>query len=335
MKPTVDVIVPCFNYGSYLESCVESVLSQEDVTVCVIIMDDASTDNTEVIGRRLAKRPGVEYRRHVVNRGHIATYNEALTQVTGDYCMVLSADDMLTPGALRRATALMEAEPMVGLVYGRDIPFQNEAPVRIAPAFAPGKRIVGYIEFLREACALGHTGIQAPTALVRTSLHREIGGYDPELPHTADTEIWLRMASASMVAQLEADQAYRRVHASNMSLGFTPLQRLAEQVRAFELHFELQQPLSKELASLQDKVRRTIAEAAVWNAARVFELGDGSRCDEFLAFARSLSPGIQSWEAWRRLQWKRRIGTTAWSVINPLVNRARRIAQPAASRGLT
>src|SRR5215472_24892 len=125
----VDVIVPCYNYGDLLEACVTSVLSQQEVEVRVLIMDDASTDTTPEVGRCLAARePRVEYRRHDVNHGHIATYNEALDNVTGDYCMILSADDMLTPGALMRATHLMDAHPEVGLTYGRDITFRHTPP---------------------------------------------------------------------------------------------------------------------------------------------------------------------------------------------------------------
>src|SRR5438067_328538 len=103
----VDVIVPCYNYGHLLEDCIRSVLSQQDVDVRILLMDDASTDETESIGRRLAADRRVEYRRHRVNRGHIATYNEALACLTGDYCLILSADDLLTPGALMRAARLM------------------------------------------------------------------------------------------------------------------------------------------------------------------------------------------------------------------------------------
>src|SRR5207237_1688577 len=85
----VDVIVPCYNYGNMLRACVRSVLDQEDADVRVIVMDDASTDSTEAVGRRLAAEdPRVEYRRHATNCGHIATYNEALADVTADYCMI-------------------------------------------------------------------------------------------------------------------------------------------------------------------------------------------------------------------------------------------------------
>src|SRR5271166_3335342 len=106
----VDIVVPCYNYGRYLRACVRSVLTQEGVDVRVLILDDCSLDNTEEVGRQLAMEdPRVEFRRHAANRGHIATYNEGLLEwASGDYCLLLSADDMLTPGALSRATKLMD-----------------------------------------------------------------------------------------------------------------------------------------------------------------------------------------------------------------------------------
>src|SRR6185295_2026836 len=103
--------------------------TQEEVEVRVIIMDDASSDSTEAVGTRLAAGdPRVEYCRHTVNVGNIRTYNEALGYLTGDYCMILSADDLLTPGSLARATRVMDAHPAIGLAYGRDITFTHAPP---------------------------------------------------------------------------------------------------------------------------------------------------------------------------------------------------------------
>ena len=323
--PTVDVIVPCYNYGHLLADCVRSVLNQEGVVVRVLVMDDASTDGTEAVGRKLAEDARVEYRRHAANRGHIATYNEALAMVTADYCVVLSADDMLTPGSLARAARVMDADKRIGVVYGRDIPFRDGSPLKLPKTGNAAPRLYQYEEFLRAACSLGHTGIQSPTVVVRTALHRQIGDYLPELPHSGDTEIWLRMAAASVVAAVDADQAYRRLHAANMSITYTPLQRLAEQVRAFDIHFN--RPMATDLAPLRAVARRTIAEAAVWSAAHAFDRGDLAVCDGFLGFALETAPGINAWGPCRRVQWKRRVGRSAWRMISPLLEGARRITQ--------
>jgi glycosyltransferase involved in cell wall biosynthesis len=316
----VDVIVPCYNYGEMLEACVRSVLDQHDVDVRVLVMDDGSTDSTEHVGRRLAAAdPRVEYRRHAVNHGHIATYNEALELVTGDYCMVLSADDLLTPGALVRATRVMDAHRNVGLCYGRDITFQYVPPVAASRQTSHcSYRIMGYLEFLERSCRLGHTPIQSPTAIVRTSLHREIGDYRPELPHSGDTEIWLRMAAHADVCELDADQAFRRLHAHNMSLLYAPIHRLEEQQKAFDAHFERYRDSRPAIAELERIARRTIAEKAMWSAAHAFDAGDSAACEAFLAFAARTCADVESSRPWRRLRWKRRIGSALWRRLAPI-----------------
>ena len=96
---SVDVIIPCYRYAHFLRECVESVLNQIRVDVRVLILDDASPDNTPEIASALA---GEDKRVTFVRRkqGHIATYNEGIEWASGDYLLLLSADDYLLPGAL-------------------------------------------------------------------------------------------------------------------------------------------------------------------------------------------------------------------------------------------
>ena len=96
---SVDVVIPCYNYAKYLPRCVASVLSQEGVDVRALIIDDCSTDETPAVGAALAQQDArVLYRRHAKNMRHIATYNEGLIDwASADYCLLLSADDLLAP----------------------------------------------------------------------------------------------------------------------------------------------------------------------------------------------------------------------------------------------
>jgi glycosyltransferase involved in cell wall biosynthesis len=330
MKPRVDVIVPCYNYGDVLEDCVNSILTQQDVDVRVMVMDDASSDCTQEVGSRLAAGdPRVEYRRHTVNRGHIATYNEALAMLTGEFVLLLSADDMLTPGALRRATRVMQAHPEVGFAFGPDIPFRHAPPADAAPtpAFCT-HRIMSYVEFLERSCRLGHTPIQAPTILVRTSLHQKIGDYLPSLPHTADTEIWLRMAAHSSVCELNAPQAFRRLHAKNMSLDYSPVRRLVEQKKAFDIHFAAFTGTRPEIAPLQSVVARSIAEGAFWAGATAFDNGQAAICRDFLAFAAEICPELESSAPWRNLRLKRLVGAPLWRLVSPVLSRIKALTTP-------
>src|SRR3954454_20204410 len=77
--PEVTVVVPCYNYGRYLEDSVGSVLSQSEVEVRVVIIDDASPDGSADVAKRIAERDSrVSLICHETNAGHIATYNEGL-----------------------------------------------------------------------------------------------------------------------------------------------------------------------------------------------------------------------------------------------------------------
>jgi glycosyltransferase involved in cell wall biosynthesis len=226
-------VVPCYGYGRYLRECVDSVLSQ-DVEVSVLVIDDASPDDTQAVAWCLAAEDErVVYRRHVENRGHISTYNEGLDWARGTYTLLLSADDVLAPGALRRARDVLDGHPDVVMVHGQGVPFGETVPsprprARTDVWVQPGD------EFLRQCCDHIANLISTPTVVVRTSVQHEVGGYRPELPHTGDLEMWLRLAARGRVAKISGSaQAYQRFHGRNMSSAFCqPLLADERQLRA-------------------------------------------------------------------------------------------------------
>ncbi|MFP3675053.1 glycosyltransferase family A protein, partial [Bacillus sp. SIMBA_031] len=94
------VVVPCYNYGRYLPDAVHSALSQDGVDVEVIIVDDASTDDTAAVAHRLASADArISVVIHEDNQGHISTYNDGLSRAAQRYVTLLSADVLIAPGA--------------------------------------------------------------------------------------------------------------------------------------------------------------------------------------------------------------------------------------------
>jgi hypothetical protein len=214
--PHVLVIVPCYNYGRYLPQCVASIVSQTGVTTDVLVIDDASSDDSATVAAGLAERlPQVRLLRHERNLGHIATYNEGLSTADSDYVVLLSADDMLAPGALGRATALMESNRSVGLVYGNPQVFVDTP--RVAPAHFSTWSVWQGRNWIEAQFRRGLSIIYSPEAVVRTSVHHAAGYYRKELPHTGDLEMWLRIAAIADVGRVNGpDQAFRRVHPQSM-----------------------------------------------------------------------------------------------------------------------
>jgi glycosyltransferase involved in cell wall biosynthesis len=323
----VDVIIPCYKYGHYLRDCVRSVLSQEGVQVRVLILDDASPDHTERVGAELAALdPRVTFRKHRTNQGHIATYNEGLLGwATADYSLLLSADDLLAPGALGRAVGVMDRHPEVGFTYGLHVSFGKDGagPPASPPCQNYRWKILTGEEFLGASCAAGCTRIESPTAVVRTKLQQRVGGYIKELPHSGDTEMWLRFATHGPVAILDAVQAFKREHAGNMSAQYVGAHQVLEQQAAFEAVFAKYGDLIPDLPRLRRLLGRVIAEEIFWGASRAFDRGDVAACRRDLGLAASVDPGLRLSPPWRRLRLKRFLGPKVWSLLRPLVCRLR------------
>jgi hypothetical protein len=322
--PTVSVVVPCYCYGRFLEDCVRSVLDQEGVDVRVLVIDDASPDDSAQVAARLAAEDDrVEVRRHDRNRGHIATYNEGLLDwAAGKHTVLISADDMLAPGSLARSVAVLDAYPQVGFVYGHVIDFEDGAPRRPARTAPLGVTIWPGHEWLAIVCRLGHTVVSGPSVMVRTAIQRFAGGYLAELPHTADVEMWMRLALCADVAYLRGvDQAYYREHGAQMTTARVPLVDLQQRKAAYDALFDAHGDCVPDAAALRRAADRELAREALWRACRAYErrrLGDVP-VDELVAFALGTYPDAGRLPEHRGLQWRRRVGPRACPYLQPVI----------------
>lgn len=214
----MSVVIPCHNYGRFLPTAALSVTTQRGVDVDVLIIDDRSDDGSHLVAEALAAAdPRISVVVHEQNRGHIATFNEGIEAAEGDYVVVLSADDLLAPGSLARATALLDAHPSVGLAYGDPVVFWGE-PGPGAREGVDGWMIWEGRDWIERTCRSGRNQACSPEVVMRTSVQRQIGPYLAELPHSADMAMWLRAAAAADVGHIEgADQAFYRVHPDSLS----------------------------------------------------------------------------------------------------------------------
>ena len=97
MNTDLSIIIVNWNGGDLLRRCVETIVSSEPrVAYEVVIIDNASTDNSVDVARALQARDSrVHLIEHPVNLGHTASFNEGLDWATADYLMIVCADDLL------------------------------------------------------------------------------------------------------------------------------------------------------------------------------------------------------------------------------------------------
>lgn len=317
---TVDVVIPCYNYGHYLGGCLQSVLSQTGVDVRVLMIDDASSDDSAEVGEGLAARhPKVEFRRHQVNKGHIATYNEGLTGwSTSDYVVLLSADDLLAPGSLSRAVGIMEADKDVGMVYGPAIHFQQEAELPKVNGGDYSYRRFSGAEWLEARCRAGHNVISSPEVVVRGSIQREVGGYRPELPHSGDLEMWMRIAARSSIAYVRRiPQAFYRVHAASMlrTKYRNNLLEMQHRKAAFDSFFQECGGIVPDAEQLHDQANRALAREALWDACRAYDCNqlEERSAQELVEFAMTTYSKASTVPEYAQLRRRQRLGPVVCS----------------------
>lgn len=331
----VDVVVPCYNYGRFLERCVRSILSQ-DVPVRVLILDDASQDDTPAVAEGIAARDSrVVFRRHPANRGHIATYNEGLLGwAEAEFSVLISADDLLAPGALPRAIDLFRQDPGIGMVYGHAEVITDQSDLsQLAPPVVEGVATIPGPEFVRY-CMLVANPVPTPAAIVRTALQQSLGGYLPSLPHSGDMEMWMRFAGVSSVGFIRGVQAYYRWHPANMTHSFNEKtlgdwqQRIAA-ARAFVDQLDSVPPTT---AQSFERMTRQCASDAIELAWASFDAGDARTFRQALRIAEVVYPATRRLRSWK---WRLKsvVGPRAWSALRDAAHRAPDVRPNAAGRG--
>lgn len=311
-RPLVSVIIPCHNYGRFLPDAVTSALSQDGVEPEVIIVDDASTDDSAAVAERLAHGdPRVTLICQHPNRGHVVTFNTGYAAATGEFIVRLDADDLLTPGSLARSVALFDAFPRVGLVYGHPLHFTTDVPPQARTTTVRGWSVWSGEGWVTERCRTAVNCITTPEAMIRASVMRSTGPLSTALKYAQDMEMWLRTAAVSDVGRVDGpDQALHRDHTASMSESYGKLVDLVERRTVFDTLFSGLGSEMRLATELHRTARSALADEALADACRAYDRGrtDAVSVQDYVDFALATYPEARQLPHWRALQRRRRIG---------------------------
>jgi glycosyltransferase involved in cell wall biosynthesis len=268
---SIDVAVPCYQYGSFLRDCITSILAQDVRALRVLIIDNASTDDSLEVAQELARTDSrVEVAAHSRNLGATASYNEGIEWASGDYFLLLDADDMLAPGCLVRAVALMDDNPDVSFTYGVEL--RQSLPAGHVQVAAQSSaeadwRIIAGRDFIERLCRRPINHVGATTVVRRTRAQKLVGHYRAELPYTDDLNMWLRLATVGKVAHTGAVQAIRRLHPSQATRHYTdvPVRDFVERERAYACFFEAEGRALPHATALHRQALNGLVGQAYWS----------------------------------------------------------------------
>jgi glycosyltransferase involved in cell wall biosynthesis len=190
-SPLCSIIIPAFNAAPYVEQAVESVLAQSYPNYELVIVDDASTDNTPEILEGYRTHPKVRLYRNRTNLGMAANWNAGLGHAQGALIAKLDADDLHAPDFLAEVVPVFQKYPAVGLVFSAANLLHRNGRVTPEKRFFRSRVYSGgkFLENLLRACV-----IRSPTVCARRTCYDQLGYFWPTLSIHADWEMWVRIA---------------------------------------------------------------------------------------------------------------------------------------------
>jgi glycosyltransferase involved in cell wall biosynthesis len=178
-KPTLSVIIPCYNQGCFLPEALMGVNDQKDIEI--IIVNDGSTDQETIeLFKNLDRTKYVIIEQE--NKGLSNSRNIAIEKAKADYILALDADNIVMPEYYRKAIQILDENPATGVVYSNPLFFgvRNE-PIYLEDFNFPKVLHANYID----ACAI-----------YRKEAWVQAGGYDVNMPVQGyeDWELWITIA---------------------------------------------------------------------------------------------------------------------------------------------
>ncbi len=208
--PRVSVIILTRNRAHMLPTAIESVLGQTFRDIELIVVDDASTDDTPSVVAHYG--PRVRYVRKPHNEGEAAGRNTGLHAAIGEFIAFLDDDDYYFPEKIALQVRMLDARPEIGLAYCRFVYADAQGkPVWQSGVLPEGDVLAELVSF---CFVLSH----AP--LTRRSSFEQIGDFDTTLPSSPDWDMWLRMARAGIrFGCVQRPLVAYRQHGANITKG--------------------------------------------------------------------------------------------------------------------
>ncbi len=188
-KPRVSVILPTYNRAIYLDRAISSVLNQSYPDFELIVVDDASTDNTEEVVK-IFNDDRIKYIRNEKNLGGAGARNVGIRKAQGKFIAFQDSDDEWHPDKLKiQMEAFEKTNPDIAVVYTAFIRKVGDKEFIIPTPSVKKREGDIYRELLYHVNFIG-----TPTAVVRKKALEKIGGFDERFPRLQDWDLFLRLA---------------------------------------------------------------------------------------------------------------------------------------------
>jgi glycosyltransferase involved in cell wall biosynthesis len=224
----VSVIIPAYNAENFLSASIESIAHQTYDNLEIIIINDASTDDTSaVINQWASKDPRIKSYDNEVNLGIGATRTKGIELSTGRYVCWQDADDISLPSRVELQTKYLDEHANVGVVGGFMQFFDEKSDGQV-------RRYEETDDALRKTI-FRYNPVAQPASMVRRECYERVGLYDQRYTVSEDLEMLLRIGTAYEFANVQ--QVILRYRQSSTSLTRANLKKMEQATLALRLKY--------------------------------------------------------------------------------------------------
>ncbi len=189
-SPTVSIVIGVFNGGAGLRTTVESIRAQTFEDFEVVLVDDASTDDTgEYMDELAAENPRFRVFHFSENRGLTAALIRGCREARGEFIARIDSDDWMVPDRLARQVEFLRAHEDVGIL-GSALTVHYDVDERVfertdTPPAQTDEQIRRRLRFRN---VFGHVSV-----MFRRTDYERAGGYNPSFYYSQDFELWPKL----------------------------------------------------------------------------------------------------------------------------------------------
>ena len=239
--PLVSVVIPAYNGVSrYLDQSINSVLRQTYPDRELIVVNDASSDDT---GRLVLSYPQVRYVRRKENGGQAAARNDGARLGTGTFLAFLDQDDLWEPTFLAEMVPLLESRPDAAIIHCDG--FQVNETNAILEYDAALKPTFSITQLLRGGHDTATSG-----SLFRKTCFEVVGGYDDQLSIWEDIDLAIRLYQRFSIEHLPKPLYRHRLYSRNASRDIPSERALLGRRRFLDKHGPSCKPGTREARAL-------------------------------------------------------------------------------------
>jgi glycosyltransferase involved in cell wall biosynthesis len=222
----VSIIVPNYNHARFLTQRLQTILDQTYRDFELIILDDASTDDSREVIEKFAQDPRVRTVYNEKNTGSpFIQWNRGVAQAKGDYVWIAESDDYADPELLQSLVAVLRSRENLAVVYSQSWHVVDDGSVigTIAPFYSDldhGRWMQDFVNDGKDECSRylirKNTIPNASAAVFRRQLYEEAGGADANMRLAGDWMLWAKLLLRGDVAFVAKPLNYYRCHSSTV-----------------------------------------------------------------------------------------------------------------------